>query len=564
MTEEVLESREWPPLQTIGRRGQSVDESLSLLTDGPINHVTDFSMVSAGVSTEALDDQLDEEETLSARFSRLLSTEDMSDVHFVVGFNRKLRIPAHKLVLSVASPVFKNQFFGIRDADEEDEDIVLSDVEAPAFLEFLRFCYSDKSQLTKDNVVGVLFTALKFEATPLERRCERYLRTRLDSHSAFSVWISAKKCRFQDIEAMALKAVERWARVVCLSTDFCLLSDSSIVKEILLNNNLRISESDLFVSVCRWAKSQCLRQNSCPTRVNLKQVFGDLLSLIRFPLMTAEDIKSQVQTEGLLEEDQIRSLLSARRTWPRVARSLPFSSEPRLFQRLIGGQLLSVQRFGSFDNQLPNSSPKTRLSFRTNKTIFVSAIGVYGPRKPSNSSLEIRIRIERTERFRCRSLDSYETQTRVKSDSSEPVITVRFDEEFEVEAEVEHQICAEITLCERIGSRLSALSAPLMSRSQDVHFFYGTDAAFAQKVKPKSGQTVVFNFRDDCGLVSTEGATSAPPTPHPPPRPPPPEGYVRRVSRFDRLKRALSFTEKKTLTEEEIILGQIPVILFYL
>jgi hypothetical protein len=109
-----------------------------------------------------------------------------------------------------------------------------------------------------------------------------------------------------------------------------------------------------------------------------------------------------------------------------------------------------------------------------------------------------------------------------------------------------------------------------------VNFYYGTGGQFAAKVKANNNENIIFNFSWDNNFDDTISETSqippsssAPPTPNPPPRPPPPEEY-RRPSRIERLKRALSFSEKEKPTIEQrneekfnLLQGQIPVIMFY-
>jgi BTB/POZ domain-containing protein 1/2 len=334
------------------------------------------------------------EESLQTRFARLLSCEDMADVHFLVGgaqrHQRQLRVPAHRLVLAVASPVFRRMFFGAEDESVSldncsAEDVVLEDLEPLVFLEFLRFLYTDQIRLQKDNAVAVLYAAKKYEIPFLERLCFRFVNFEISKDNALLIWLSAKTFREPEVESLALRVIRRFAADVLLAPDF-VRADHHSVCQLLEDDLLRVQEVDLFLAVTRWAKHQCLRRGQCPTRVHIRHVMAEAVDLIRFPLMTSEQLRTVVQSEGVLEDDVLRALSANQRSWPRKA--LHFSSTPRAYQRLRG-PLLCVQRFASFDNQMAVRAGQRSLRFAANKRIFVAGVGVYGPRRPFHFQLQV-------------------------------------------------------------------------------------------------------------------------------------------------------------------------------
>ena len=64
----------------------------------------------------------------------MFNSELMADVYFIVGEER-LRVPAHKYVLSTGSSVFYTMFYG---ALPMKDDIAITDVDSCAFLNLLR------------------------------------------------------------------------------------------------------------------------------------------------------------------------------------------------------------------------------------------------------------------------------------------------------------------------------------------------------------------------------------------------------------------------------------------
>ena len=102
--------------------------------------------------------------TIKERSKFIFNNDLFSDVKFVIGEKdsdggkrRKQVIPAHKLVLSISSPVFEAMFYG--KLAETRDSIELPDCEYDSLLELFRYMYSDEVTLSGSNVMGVLYSA---------------------------------------------------------------------------------------------------------------------------------------------------------------------------------------------------------------------------------------------------------------------------------------------------------------------------------------------------------------------------------------------------------------------
>lgn len=83
------------------------------------------------------------------------------DVHFILnGENGPVKIPAHKELLVVSSPVFAAMFNG--ELHEED-DVTILDASIEGFKEFLQFFYSKEVNLSMENVGDVLNLTHKYD-----------------------------------------------------------------------------------------------------------------------------------------------------------------------------------------------------------------------------------------------------------------------------------------------------------------------------------------------------------------------------------------------------------------
>ncbi|KAJ6225759.1 hypothetical protein RDWZM_004304 [Blomia tropicalis] len=510
---------------------------------------------------------------------------------------RKLRIPAHRLIMASASPVFKQMLFNMANNRmyECDDDIEINDIDPAAFLEFLRYAYTDSARLNKDNVVGVLVAARRYQITNLERQCIDYIHKCLAKKSCIAIWLASRTYSDTELEKVSLRSVQHYAESVLLSNDF-LRADLQSICEILSDDLLRADEITIFRALTRWGKQTCLRMSICPSRANVRTIIGGALNLVRFPLMTEEQVQRVVATEGILEDELIRSLLHYARHWPKVANlmastgtPLAFPTEPRTYQKITKSddEQKQVYRFASFENTLPNRYVNRSLNFVTNKRIWLTGVGLYSPRKACTFYLNVWVRVRRadyeTQRW-ISPMDRVEQTVLLKYDGTGTILTVKFDEPLQVEANVNYEVAACVTPTARSTSLVRARLHPHLyyTRPGDVNFYYGTEGQYATKVRINQQQNVIFNFNWERDNVSVHDdsqsdsvsnnffvptASSEPTTPNPPPRPPPPQEY-RRPSRMQRLRRALSFIDRRedpmhAARESGLLEGQIPVLYFF-
>jgi BTB/POZ domain-containing protein 1/2 len=76
---------------------------------------------------------------LKERISYLYNNDILSDISFLVGRSR-VKIPGHKFVLAIGSPVFDAMFNGPLALQETEKIVELPDVEPEAFYALLKVC----------------------------------------------------------------------------------------------------------------------------------------------------------------------------------------------------------------------------------------------------------------------------------------------------------------------------------------------------------------------------------------------------------------------------------------
>ncbi|XP_055305910.1 BTB/POZ domain-containing protein 6-B-like [Sitodiplosis mosellana] len=101
-----------------------------------------------------------------------------ADLNFIfgAGSDRIESVPAHKIILSISSPVFETMFYG---SLKEKAKIPIVDATAEAFKEFLQLFYLTRVRLTGENIIEVSNLCKKYEVIQGIKVCETPLKRSL-------------------------------------------------------------------------------------------------------------------------------------------------------------------------------------------------------------------------------------------------------------------------------------------------------------------------------------------------------------------------------------------------
>ena len=273
---------------------------------------------------------------ISERTKFMFNNELLSDVKFVVPAShnesesrksRKCMIPAHKFVLAISSPVFYAMFYG--EMAETSDTIQLPDCDYESLLEFFRFLYSDKVNLSGSNVMQVLYLAKKYLVPSLADKCTEYVQEHLEASNVFSVLPQALKFEDEALEKRCWEIIEIHTENALTSEEFVTL-ERSVVQSVVKRERLNVKEVDLFKAVDRWATKEVERQGVTPDGKVKRRLLGEeIVKAIRFPVMSQKEFASFVLDCDILTKKEIGFMM---KHFGNVSleSSLPFISSPRL------------------------------------------------------------------------------------------------------------------------------------------------------------------------------------------------------------------------------------------
>ncbi|XP_045172403.2 BTB/POZ domain-containing protein 6-B-like [Mercenaria mercenaria] len=234
---------------------------------------------------------------------QLCLSEQLSDISFTFKDDQNVKLPAHKLVLSMRSSVFEAMFYG--PLAERGSTVLIEDIKPDALKIVLRFIYSDSAELNGNNVLSCLYAAKKYCLQGLIEKCSAFLEDHIDADNVCEVHEQAIFYDMKSLQQKCFDFILENASDVFLSTSFLDLSHNTLVS-LLKSDKLSEDEENIFSACVKWARNKCKLDNKDPSAETLRETLGDALYNIRFPVMSVEKFATIVTpSEILTSTDQI-------------------------------------------------------------------------------------------------------------------------------------------------------------------------------------------------------------------------------------------------------------------
>lgn len=217
-------------------------------------------------------------------------------------------IPAHKIILSISSPVFETMFYG---SLREKSTISIVDATAEAFKEFLQLFYLTKVRLTAENIIEVSNLCKKYELNQGLKVCESPLKSALtfNINDACAGYEVALLLELTNVIAFCEQHIRNNALEVLQTTNF-LECDEKLFNKILSLIASKCCASFAVETCMAWAKTACDKEKLRDTTKNLRGKLKASLQWIPFDELNAEQFSQFVRMyKGFLNEDDLHRII---------------------------------------------------------------------------------------------------------------------------------------------------------------------------------------------------------------------------------------------------------------
>uniref|UniRef100_T1JJN6 BTB domain-containing protein n=1 Tax=Strigamia maritima TaxID=126957 RepID=T1JJN6_STRMM len=251
-------------------------------------------------------------------------TEKMSDLSIYIGPNKNnsIKIAAHKLVLSDASPVFTRMMIEKHFKESETGEIFITDIRPNIFRKVLVYLYKGMLNLASmDECLETLQVADKYFMSELKNIClDEMLKYEITDET---FWLLFDNYHSRGLDLISEELIIKMYNYLdentreILNHDNLQLLERPVLARIIQRGSLKVKVDErlVFDSVIKWAKAECKRRQMEMTAENQRIVLGNVLFLIRFFRMSKDKFKDGPMKSGVLTLKEIDSML--RDSYPR-------------------------------------------------------------------------------------------------------------------------------------------------------------------------------------------------------------------------------------------------------
>lgn len=244
--------------------------------------------------------------------------------------------------------------------------------------------YTECVDIGPDSVMGLMYTAKKYNVPSLVKQCGEYLEEEINGDNVCTI---LEQAHLFD---------ENRLREQCFATIF---SDSNKVlkgplkdyrslcydclKKVVGSDQLKSSEETIFKACVDWAEEQCRYKHLEINDENLRRILDDILFLIRFPNMGHRSFTELVSNRDLLTTDEKLAVFQAFHRSPRDGDRASHSGKRFLAKPRNKTEIFRINRFqevvgGTFDFWL-NDNFCDAIAFMTSRDINLFGVAVFCP-----------------------------------------------------------------------------------------------------------------------------------------------------------------------------------------
>ncbi|XP_075212110.1 BTB/POZ domain-containing protein 6-like isoform X5 [Lycorma delicatula] len=301
------------------------------------------------------------------RLKYLLETGEGSDVEFDVGdYQMSEKINGHKLLLEIASPVFKVMLSGNW---AEKDKVKIEDVNPSTFKILMKYIYTDEISFdTMETAISVYKACEKYDLVHLKKVSSEYISSNVVPDNVCSVLEFSLHYKDGSVTGKCFNIIKTKTDAVLATSDF-LNCDLETLNNIVTQTVFNVSELDLFKAIENWAL--CYSKKLGMPLGNVTKNLTFATSNVRYLSMTANEFSKGPGVSELLTITERFSLLmniinrnsmplSERFNQQTDTRKNQFHDRTTPSGQLISsvtGQLFSLQPISSTTGQLFSPQP---------------------------------------------------------------------------------------------------------------------------------------------------------------------------------------------------------------
>lgn len=273
-------------------------------------------------------------------FDNIFMDAATADVNFVLKSreNQYKTVPAHRLIITCRSIVFDRMFNG---ALKETGAVHITDFSSEEFIEYLQFFYKNRVELTPENISGVLGLIDKYATPEFYTICTEFMKQTATFDRAEHYF---ELCQAYELPLRLETLLRHNWRLIFLS-DFPQERKMSDLLTVLRGEDLSEPEFDIFMVSMNEIVSLLPQTNEPLTEKTIEQAFGDIISNIRFPVMTDDQLtQCFAKYPSLLPSEEISDLQAYVSTKRPLTTAKRFSCEKRQGQVKFSVLLVKLPR----------------------------------------------------------------------------------------------------------------------------------------------------------------------------------------------------------------------------
>lgn len=309
-------------------------------------------------------------------FRVLYLNSQLADVYFTFKSGDE-RVPAHKFILTVISPVFETAFLG--SMPETNEIQILDEcVDAAAFKEFLQFFYLKEVKISLAPIQGVIHLAKKYQISECLNICSSFLIASLSNDEICWAYQLAIHYELNDLKTFCRSEISINIKDV-LKSDGFLNCDWKILNEIVKLDKLYCQELVLLDACLKWAQNACERNKfNANIKRNIRKLLKDTIYEIRYKNVTFSELKNHLKDSFNpyfdSELSDIKRIIESKRKCRNAGKfncsarvylfdSIPWNDSEKVVCNLLGCDVLET-----LDHD--RSSGKSSLTFSSNQFLI--------------------------------------------------------------------------------------------------------------------------------------------------------------------------------------------------